>query len=150
MSVRKLLLLIAAIIAAVICLGFIGIRLFTTALYDSNSCEWANIDNIELHALVDIPAIIDSDCRIDTVENTKYATFMIDLEEVDIEKYIADNKFVKIQSTAEAEKYLSQHFSGANAESFAYSDLYERHDSYKDESSSLLLDAQTGTLSVTI
>ncbi len=150
MSVRKILLLAAAIIAALICLGFIGVRLFTTAIYESDNCEWANIDNIELHALVDIPPTTDSDCRIDKVENAKYATFMIDLEEVDIDKYIADNKFVKVQSSAQAQKYLSQHYPDAEMESFTYANLYERHGSYKDETSSLLPDAETGKLSVTI
>src|SRR5690606_12087121 len=120
--------LTAAIIAAIICLGFIGIRLMTTAIYQSNSCEWANIDNIELHTLADIPAITDSRCRVDTVSNTKYATFQIDLKKVELDKYIVNNNLIKI-GDAEAKKRELVALHNLQAESVT-ADLYERHGQY--------------------
>jgi len=44
-------------------LCILGIRGFTHLVYSQRSCEWANIDNIELHTHIDIPKIKGCDCE---------------------------------------------------------------------------------------
>tara|TARA_B110000037_G_scaffold1082_1_gene1186 strand:+ start:4568 stop:4933 length:366 start_codon:yes stop_codon:yes gene_type:complete len=41
----------------------IGLRTLVMSIANQRTCEWANIDNIELNARIDVPLIIDSDCE---------------------------------------------------------------------------------------
>ncbi len=61
MNKTKIILLVVAIIVAMVSLGFMGLRAFTTKVMESRSCDWANIDNIEMRARIDIPVIDDCD-----------------------------------------------------------------------------------------
>ena len=63
---------------------------------NSNSCKWANIDNIELRAHFDIPKIEPGSCicikdKEDGDSKTNY--FKIHTDVVDMERYVHRNKF---------------------------------------------------------
>lgn len=98
MSTKKILLLTIAIIVAVVCLGFLGLQAFGKKLYDSRSCDWGNIDNIELHTRTNIPDVTDSECRYDDVTHAKKVVFTLNKRTVDMAHYIAEGKFTKADS----------------------------------------------------
>ena len=54
----------------------IGLRTLVMSIANQRTCEWANIDNIELNARIDVPLIIDSDCEYLNGKNSNsYALF---------------------------------------------------------------------------
>nr|WP_321223043.1 hypothetical protein [uncultured Psychroserpens sp.] len=68
-----------------------AIHLFGRYIYNTQSCELFNIDNIELRTGVNIPEITSSDC--DCHNNHKEAKFIINKQEVDLENYVSKNNF---------------------------------------------------------
>ena len=55
--------LIALTLTVFLCMGVIlGLKMFTRSIYNQRTCDWANIDNIELHTQIDIPDILTYDC----------------------------------------------------------------------------------------
>ena len=103
MNKRRITLMVIAIAASVICLGFMGLRAFTTKIYDSRSCEWANIDNIELRAKIDIPAQIDCQCQYDEITETKQAIITLDKKDIPAD-YVTANKLKKLEPYIRIEK----------------------------------------------
>ncbi|MFA5849549.1 MAG: hypothetical protein WC833_06680 [Bacteroidales bacterium] len=90
--------------AIVLCgLFVLGFRGFTHLIYSQRGCEWANIDNIELHTHIDIPKIKGCDCEYKKELNTKIARFDIDRSKVDMERYIRINNFKKLLSPDEVQ-----------------------------------------------
>jgi len=71
------------------CVKFIG---------NSNSCEWFNIDNIELRAHIDIPAIeVEScSCILDKEDDSKTNYFKIHTDAVDMDRYLEKNSFISV------------------------------------------------------
>ena len=53
----------------------LGLRSLVISIANQRTCEWANIDNIEINAKINIPSIIDSDCVYLESINTKKAYF---------------------------------------------------------------------------
>lgn len=98
MKLKNVFILVICFIIAIVCLGYVGIRSFTKSIYNSNSCEWANIDNIELRAMVDIPKVESSECNYDTISKTKKVLFILD-KQLNTEDYISKNKLQKLSST---------------------------------------------------
>jgi hypothetical protein len=98
MNTKKLILLTITIIAAMICLGYVGLQSFGKKLYDSRDCEWGNIDNIELHTRTDIPATKNTDCSYDTILKAKKVVFTLDKNNMDMQEYISESKFTKAVS----------------------------------------------------
>src|SRR5690606_41043401 len=56
----------------------------------------SNIDNIEMHARIDIPEIESCECEYDEIFNVKKSTFTL-LADMDPEEYIRKNKLEPLQ-----------------------------------------------------
>ena len=98
MKKRKLIVLGAAGLLGLSVLAFFGLQQFVRTIYNQRSCEWANIDNLEMHAKVDVPTIIHSACTYDEKTTTKMAYFELDKSALDVEHYIDVNHLSKIDS----------------------------------------------------
>lgn len=96
MTKTRIFLLSIAILAALAGLGFMGIRTLTQKIYNARTCDWANIDNIEMHARIDIPEIESCECEYDEIFNVKKSTFTL-LADMDPEEYIRKNKLEPLQ-----------------------------------------------------
>jgi hypothetical protein len=107
MEKTRIALLIVAIVAALGCLGFMGVRAFGTKVYQSRDCDFANIDNIEMHARIDIPDIKDCDCRYDARLLAKKVTFTLDTGAVDLDDYIKSNRFKKFEENQSLHQSLA-------------------------------------------
>lgn len=144
---------IAIIITVVIVTGglvMLGLYGFTRLIYNQRNCTWANIDNIELHAHINIPAITNYDCDYLPVENIKISCFDIDLSKVDINKYIQTNLLTKLPASSDVvfDERLKTKSNFFNVNDSL--ELYYRIGSYKEESWQILLNSTTGRLCVFI
>ena len=126
--------------------GYFGLREFTRAIYRQRDCEWANIDNIEMHAEVNIPRITNWDCLYDPATNIKRAFFIIDTAKVDIARYIHDNGFKKHTAATgfTLSGFLRNEHTPANLQYLG--ELYYKDGRYERETWKLLLDRQSGKL----
>jgi hypothetical protein len=131
-------------------LAFFGLRQLTRSIYSQRTCDWANIDNIEMHAGVDIPNIKTCDCEYNKGQNTKAARFDLDKGSVDMNRYIKINNFKKLNSTSDIsfDELLKKDVNFDQLMSSA--DLYYTKGSYQGETWQTLLDNSTGRLWVTI
>ena len=130
--------------------GYFGLREFVRSIYRQRDCEWANIDNIEMHAEVDIPDISYCDCRYDARANVKRAFFIIDKTKVDVNRYISDNGFMKHAASSgfTLSGFLKNDQTPADLRGLG--SLYFKEGRYKEETWKLLLDRQSGKLWVTL
>ena len=71
-----------------------GLHFFGNLIYNTQSCDRFNIDNIELRTGVNIPEIVTSDCECK--DNKKISKFIIDSVKVDLDDYISKNEFTRI------------------------------------------------------
>jgi hypothetical protein len=71
-----------------------GLHLFGKHIYNTQSCELYNIDNIELRTGVNIPAVTSTDCECK--DNKKVSKFIIDIDKVDLDYYVSKNDFTLI------------------------------------------------------
>lgn len=85
-------------IIGVVILGYGGCAGFAHIIAKSNSCEMYNIDNVELRARIDIPAIEAGNCScvLDKAANTKTNYFKIRTNEVDMDRYIERNSLISL------------------------------------------------------
>ena len=95
MPVIKKVFIVIGIFLVILIVGYAGINLFGWSIYNSNSCERFNIDNIELRTGTNIPFISECDCNLGN--NTKYVVFQFS-PGVNVNEYIVRNKFEKYQS----------------------------------------------------
>lgn len=140
MKTKKIITLAICFVIAILCLGYVGIRSFTKNIYNSQSCEWANIDNIEMRAMVDIPKIESSDCEYDTISKTKKVLFLLD-KELDTDAYIIKNKLQKVAETKTLSSFNLKPEELANAADFYFREKTTEWESYK-----ILLDSKSGKL----
>ena len=77
-------------------LGFGGCVGCVKLIGNSNSCEFYNIDNIELRAHIDIPAIESGSCSCIKDGDSKTNYFKIRTDAVDMDRYVARNSFVSV------------------------------------------------------
>lgn len=131
-------------------LGYLGLRKFTRSIYSQRTCEWANIDNIELHTEIDIPKIKKCDCEYKKEQNIKMARFDIDERNVDINSYIKANNFKKLNSTADVSFDDILKMETNVKELMSSPDLFYTKGSYNGETWQTLLENSTGRLWVTI
>ena len=61
-------------------------KTLVVSIANQRTCEWANIDNIEINAKINIPSIIDSDCEYLEAINTKKAYFEFNLADFDADR----------------------------------------------------------------
>jgi hypothetical protein len=90
-SIKVIIVVIVSIL-----LGFGGLVACVKLMGNSNSCRWGNIDNIELRAHFDIPAIESGSCIciLDKEDgNSKTNYFKIRTDKVDMVRYINKNSF---------------------------------------------------------
>jgi len=82
-------------------LGFGGCVGCVKLIGNSNSCKWANIDNIELRAHIDIPAIETGSCIciLDKEDDSKTNYFKIRTDAVDMDRYVERNSFISVNDT---------------------------------------------------
>jgi hypothetical protein len=152
---RKLLMALAILTGVVLCL-FGGWLALARHIGSQRSCEYFNIDNIELHTEVDIPAIKESDCNYDSGRTVKQAWFRIDKQSVNLDRYILRNKFLTLPDTAtlSLSDFLDLDTTIAAAR-FSKGDLYYTKGSARRrsgivESWKTLLDKRSGKLWATI
>lgn len=84
-----------AAVPAILFLMLVG---FFHSVKNQRGCEWANIDNIEIHAHVNVPAVDSSDCLFDENENMKMAFFQLDTSHLDPDDYVRKNLLKKVES----------------------------------------------------
>ena len=123
----------------------IGLRTLVMSIANQRTCEWANIDNIELNARIDVPSIIDSDCEYLEVINTKKAYFEFDLADFDADRYIEVNKLKRLNS-----KYFEIDFINFNIYSLKFDMLYYKSRNGKNFNSYALFDKNKGQLWVSV
>ena len=123
----------------------IGLRTLVMSIANQRTCEWANIDNIELNAKVDIPSILDSDCEyLDTI-NTKKAYFKFDPTHFDSDYYIQVNQLKSLDT-----KHTGIDFINFNIYSLKFDMLYYKSRNGKNFNSYALFDKNKGILWVSI
>ncbi|MEH6535788.1 MAG: hypothetical protein V7719_05300 [Psychroserpens sp.] len=71
-----------------------GLHLFGWHIYNTQSCQRFNIDNIELRTGVNIPEVTTTDCECK--DNKKISKFVIDTDKVDVDDYISKNDFTLV------------------------------------------------------
>ncbi|MDB4144247.1 hypothetical protein N8480_00710 [Flavobacteriaceae bacterium] len=123
----------------------LGLRSLVVSIANQRTCEWANIDNIELNAKVDIPSILDSDCEyLDTI-NTKKAYFRFDPTHFDSDYYIEVNQLKSLDS-----KDTGIDFINFNTDSLSVDALYYKSRTGNKSNSYVLFDKNQEQLWVSI
>ena len=122
-----------------------GLRTLVVSIANQRTCEWANIDNIELNAKIDIPSIIDSDCVYLESINTKKAYFEFNLNDFDADHYIEVNKLKTLDS-----KHIGVDFLNFNRDSLKLDRLYYKSRNGKKSNSYVLFDKVKGQIWVSI
>jgi len=123
----------------------LGLRTFVISIANQRTCEWANIDNIEINAKINIPSIIDSDCVYLESINTKKAYFEFNLADFDADHYIEVNKLKNLES-----KHTEFDFINFNIETLTSDMLYYKSKKGKKSNSYALFDKNKGILWVSI
>ena len=80
---------------------FFGFKLLVTSIVNQRSCEFANIDNIEVNIGVDIPDIENSQCDYNEMLNIKSVYFKF--KDQNVEEYILNYQFEKANIETEFE-----------------------------------------------
>jgi lipopolysaccharide export LptBFGC system permease protein LptF len=125
--------------------AILGLRTLVVSIANQRTCEWANIDNIEINAKINIPSIIDSDCVYLESINTKKAYFEFNLADFDGDHYIEVNKFKNLES-----KHTEFDFINFNIDSLTIDVLYYKSKKGKKSNSYALFDKNKGVLWVSI
>ena len=125
--------------------AILGLRTLVVSIANQRTCEWANIDNIEINAKINIPSIIDSDCVYLESINTKKAYFEFNLADFDSDRYIEDNKLKELDSM-----YPEIDFINFHTDSLKFDVLYYKSKKGKKSNSYALFDKNKGVLWVSI
>lgn len=142
MSAKKILLLTVTIIVALICLGFLGVRTFVQQVADNRDCEWANVDHIEMRAVVNIPPVKNFDCDYQPDLNRKTTVFELDLSKFDVSDYVSKFGYRNVVSVPEN----FSEFDSNGVEKADVSSLFYREGTTETNSYKILLDAKSGKL----
>ena len=140
MDNKRVILIAIAVAVAFICLGVLGVRTYVQAIYDTRSCDWANIDNIEMHARIDIPKVENCDCSYTVSDNMKRAVFILEKSE-DLNSFIEQQKLKAMQQPEDRI---------ASVGSFDKNTLYVREGNHQDSRYRLALDPASRKLWVQI
>ncbi len=145
---RNVVLLSVTIVIAMLSIGFLGYKTLLRSIYQSHSCEWANIDNIELRTLMDIPATSGCDCVYDETADTKTVIFNLDLEAADIIRYATTNGFKAVDTPEEIEFSALETRGNLN---FASAKLWQKNGLRENEESfRMLLDPESKQLFISL
>lgn len=143
----KVLVITTSVILVMSMLVIFGVRGFVKSILKQRDCEWANIDNIELHARIDVPEIIASDCFYDQEINTKMASFKLEKSHLNVERYIQVNELKEL-----GEDYVLTYdtFLYFDQDSIRNSRLYFKNTVSSAADSYILFDKTNSRLWVTI
>ncbi|MGB3947049.1 MAG: hypothetical protein WBM13_03625 [Bacteroidia bacterium] len=123
-----------------------GIYIFTKFVYNNKSCDFMNIDNIELRANINIPSVTNCSCNYDKRKDEKNIVFDIDTTIVDLSNYVSTWIFKKIDlrkfTSFDDFLILEHNRNDSNVES----DFYFRQGSYKGNVYKMLLNRKSGRL----
>ncbi len=92
----RIFLLSLAIAAALAGILILSVSTLSQQIYNARTCNWANIDNIEMHAGIDIPLVEECECEYDELFNSKRASFTLS-KKVDVSQYVNANGLTPIQ-----------------------------------------------------
>ena len=137
---------IFAIITVFGAMAFGALYLLVNGIKSQRDCEWANIDNVEFHAHVNIPYIHDANCNFDSETNTKFAYFAVDKEKVNPEEYIAANHLEKV----DPESLTYSDFLDHDRKGMIAGELYQKNCDDLDAKAKVVFDKISGGLWVTI
>jgi hypothetical protein len=125
--------------------AILGLRTLVVSIANQRTCEWANIDNIEINAKINIPSIIDSNCKYSEAVNTKKAYFKFNLTDFDTDGYIEINKLKRLKS-----KHIAVDLLNFNTDSLKFDMHYYKSRKGKKSNSYVLFDKNKGQLWVSI
>jgi len=83
--------IIITVVLGIIIMLYGGLHLFGRMIYNTQSCERYNIDNIELRTGVNIPEVTATECECK--DNKKLSKFSIDTNSIDLDDYVLRNDF---------------------------------------------------------
>jgi len=83
-----------AVILGIILMLYGGLHLFGRMIYNTQSCELYNIDNIELRTGVNIPKVTATECECKN--NKKVSKFSIDMDTIDLDDYVISNELTLV------------------------------------------------------
>ena len=138
--------IIVSSVALILSIAF-GFRAFTTSIYQQRTCEWANIDNLEMHAKVDVPKIFASDCEYVEATNTKKAYFLVDKSKLDLERYLRLNKLKSISNRSEIPSGKFLNFDETVVKNQV---MFYKENKKDSETSFVLFNSEAGKLYVTV
>lgn len=102
--------IITLVVVSSFTLLFFDFKSFVYSIKNERSCEFANIDNIEIHIGINIPKTESSLCNYDESLNMKSVYFKF--KELNSQEYISDNEFIKIKNFKELNEGYIQYFLG--------------------------------------
>lgn len=135
------------LIVGAICLTlFVSLAFLVRSIANQRSCEWANIDNVELHAHVNIPPIVDSNCNYDELTNSKQVYFVFNKEKVNADIYIDSNNLNALENldNIDLNRFLNTQSLNSNMK------FYYKEREHKGEKSFVLFNKSTQELWATI
>ena len=81
--------------------GLLGLGLYGLArkINKERSCDWGNIDNIEMYSDINIPKVAASNCVYIKEEHVKITCFDLDTSRVDVDRYLKRNPLTPFSSS---------------------------------------------------
>ena len=148
MQVRQKSTIIVPLLILALCVfAFMGFKGFVNSIRNQRTCEWAIIDNIELHAHIDVPKVTKCDCDYDNISNTKKASFNIDKNNLKTDEYVQHYSLKELRSFTQLDH---NEFLNLNKEALVDSHLYYKTGISNGEEYAILFDELSGRLWVTI
>jgi hypothetical protein len=144
MRLIKITFKVFGILALLALIAYFALQLFGWRIYKQRNCEWANIDNIELHTHTNIPDINECSCNYDKTLNTKKSTFDVNMEKVDIAEYIRKGEFKPVQSESFLNHFKTFQNDTINLEKM--NEFYFKESNNKNEDWKILLNKTSGRL----
>ncbi|MBD3582448.1 hypothetical protein [Flavobacterium selenitireducens] len=142
MNTKKILLLTAAIIVAILSLAFFAVKNVVENIASNNDCGMFNLDHIEMRAAVDIPSNKTVNCNYDELKKRNTTIFDLDKQTVDLGEYIRKFDFKQVAAApANFAEFDARGVSGASR-----STLYLRQGQTPTTAYQMLLDTKSGRL----
>jgi hypothetical protein len=144
--IKRLVLLLSIGIFGLLLFGIIS---FIKAIRNERGCDFANIDNVEIYAKIDIPKIVTSDCNYNVSLNRKTVYFK--LKELTATTYIKKNKLKQSNQLKESDFEKMKFFLGDITTIKANKDaIYDKTIKSEKSSSFVVYNSKTNELWVLI
>ena len=142
MNTKKILLLTAAIVVAVICLAFFAVKSAVENIASDTDCGMFNLDHIEMRAAVDIPPSTQVDCQYDEATKRNTTIFSIDSQGFDLMAYATKFDFEPVNRVP---RNFAE-FDDQGLKEIGISKLYLRQGATPTTRYDMLLDIKSGKL----